>query len=103
MLAGATYTTGSTLTGGPNGTSTNYKPNEAFYIANGVDTTYGMWTLSPYSTTAIIVFKPRVGFFKETPYAGNGGRSVKPVIVLKSTTEIKGGDGTKDTPYIIKY
>lgn len=95
MLAGATKTTDSTLkaTG-----STGLQPNTKFYIANDIPSNgVGMWTMTPFSGTAVLTFKSHVGFYKETPASA---RLLKPVIEINSNCKYK-GSGTSEDPYVI--
>ena len=73
------------------------KPNYTFYIANDIPSGVGIWTMSPFSSTAVMVFKSQVGFYKETP---TSKRLVKPVIELNSNIEFK-GKGTESNPFKI--
>lgn len=96
MMAGAVITAGSTNTG-PSSSEANLKPNTAFFIANDVPSGVGLWTMSPFSSTAVICFKSQVGFFKEGPTTA---RLLKPVIELNSNVTFK-GTGTSSDPYVI--
>ena len=96
MMAGAVITDHSTTTL-PSGDNSNLKPNYTFYIANDIPSGVGIWTMSPFSSTAVMVFKSQVGFYKETP---TSKRLIKPVIELNSNIEFK-GKGTESNPFII--
>ena len=96
MMAGAVKTTGSTDTS-PNSASTSYQANHAYFLANDVPAGVGLWTMTPFSPTAVMVFKSHVGFYKETSASA---RLLKPVIELKASLEFK-GTGTQDDPYKI--
>lgn len=96
MMAGATITTGSTDTS-PNASSTSYQANHAYFLANDVPAGVGLWTMTPFSPTVVMVFKSHVGFYKETP---TSARLLKPVIELKASLEFKGA-GTQGDPYKI--
>ena len=96
MMAGAVITDNSTTTL-PSGDNSNLKPNYTFYIANDIPSGVGIWTMSPFSSTAVMVFKSQVGFYKETP---TSKRLVKPVIELNSNIEFK-GKGTESNPFKI--
>ena len=78
--------------------SVGYNANSDFFLANDVPPGVGIWTMSPYSSTAVIVFKSQVGLFKETPYSA---RLLKPVIELKSGLKFV-GDGTIGNAYKIE-
>ncbi len=60
------------------------------------------WTITPYSSTYFNVF-----FVNTSGYVNNGGQvwdsyySASPVLYLKSTVQITGGDGTKNNPYTL--
>lgn len=75
-----------------------YNANTDFFLANDVPSGVGLWTMSPYSSSAVIVFKSQVGLFKETPYSA---RLLKPVIELKSGLNFV-GDGTISNAYKIE-
>ena len=94
MLAGATKTTGSTITAP---SSAGLQPNYGFFIANDVPAGVGLWTMTPFSKTAVMCFKSQVGFFKETP---TSARLLKPVIEINAVNVYK-GYGTKDNPFVI--
>lgn len=96
MFAGGTITTSST-SALPGSVETSFKPNFEFFIANDVPQGVGMWTMSPFSSTAMMVFKTHVGFFRETPASQ---RLLKPVIELNSGLLFE-GHGTETEPYII--
>ena len=73
------------------------KANESYYLTNG---DY-FWTISPvdYGASVWVVYG-RGGMNNSVAYYGYG---VRPVINLKSTSEIiDGGDGTSTNPYVIK-
>lgn len=94
MMAGAVIMSDTSPTN-PGNVGAN--PNTTFYIANDVPSGVGLWTMSPYSSTAVMVLKVQVGFYKETPVSG---RYLKPVIELNSNITFK-GTGTKADPYRI--
>lgn len=94
MFAGATVTTGSTITAP---SSTGLQENSNFYIANDVPVGVGLWTMTPFSKTAVMCFKTQVGFFKETP---SSARLLKPVIEINATNVYK-GNGTQTDPFVI--
>lgn len=94
MMAGAVVMSDTSPT---NPGSVGANPNTTFYIANDIPSGVGLWTMSPYSSTAVMVLKVQVGFYKETPVSG---RYLKPVIELNSNITFK-GTGTKTNPYRI--
>lgn len=58
------------------------------------------WTLTPDSINANWVFFVHAGGYNG--YQGaNGSFAYRPVVYLKSTVQITGGDGTKENPYIL--
>ena len=60
------------------------------------------WTLAPNSSSSSFVFRVyRSGYVDRSYGASSSGGSASPVLYLKSTVEITGGDGTLENPYIL--
>lgn len=71
--------------------------NSLFFIADNVQTTSSLWSMSPASNSEVIGFRANAGFQKMSPQTTN---QLKPVIELNAKTLYK-GTGTKTNPYII--
>ena len=59
------------------------------------------WTLPPYSRGSSYVFRVRSTGFVDNNSANLSNNSVSPVLYLKSTVEITGGEGTSGNPYTL--
>ena len=94
MMAGATIMPDATITNA-NGTET--MENNNFYMATGITSDSGIWTMTPFSSSQVICFKPEGGFYTE-----NLKKSllIKPVIELNADLRYK-GNGTITEPYKI--
>ena len=59
------------------------------------------WTITPYSSVSNFVFYVYSAGSVDILYAYNSSNSVSPVLYLKSTVEITGGDGSSSNPYTL--
>ena len=60
------------------------------------------WTITPYSSNSNIVFHVyATGYVSFHCYASNSINSVSPVLYLKSTVQITGGEGTSENPFTL--
>ena len=59
------------------------------------------WTITPYSSNSNNVFVVRTSGYVNLSYAVNSFNSVSPVLYLKSTVQITGGEGTSENPFTL--
>ena len=59
------------------------------------------WTITPYSSISYYVFVVFSTGFVYLNSASNSGNSVSPVLYLKSTVQITGGEGTSENPFTL--
>ena len=64
------------------------------------NSSFNQWTLTPRSSLSYRVFHVYNSGFLDNDYASNAD-SASPVLYLKSTVEIIGGEGTSENPYTL--
>ena len=83
--------------------STYGRYNRSTYLQENTGT-YWWWTISPhrFNETPGIVWTIYSGYLSDSSSIGASGGALRPAISLVSDTEISGGSGTSEDPYVVK-
>ena len=84
------------MTNWSNSSSSDCKNNDYLY-----NSSLPQWTISPFSSYSYSVFRVRINGKVDQIETSNSYSSATPVLYLKSTVEITGGEGTFENPYTL--